>query len=74
MSRKPVTLTLSAAEAAVYDSRDDQAGAELRAEFDCRAVEIIDAGDVSSVTVNHPAGFVAWHYDVSELRANGGVL
>ena len=74
MNRKPVTYILSAAEAAVYDSRDDQAGAELRATIDCRAVEIIDAGGVSSVTVNHPDGFTVWHYDVSDLRANGGAL
>ena len=74
MNRKPVTYILSAAEAAVYDSRDDQAGAELRATIDERAAAIIDAGNVSSVTVNHPDGFVAWHYDVSDLRANGGTL
>jgi len=74
MSQKPDTLTLSAAEAAVYDSRDDQAGAELRATIDCRAVEIIGAGDVSSVTVNHPDGFTVWHYEVSDLRSNGGTL
>ena len=63
MSRKPVTLTLSADEAAVYDSRDDQAGAELRATIDERAAALIDAGDVSSVTVHHPDGFVAWYYE-----------
>jgi predicted RNA-binding Zn ribbon-like protein len=74
MDRKPLAIRLTADEAAVYDSRDDQAGAELRAEFDCRAAEIIDAGDVSSVTVHHPDGFVAWYYDRSDLRANGGVL
>jgi hypothetical protein len=63
MERKPVIYILSAAEAAVYDSRDDQAGAELRATIDCRAAEIIGAGDVSSVTVNHPDGFTAWYYE-----------
>jgi hypothetical protein len=63
MDRKPVCIRLTAAEAAVYDSRDDQAGAELRATIDDRAIAIIDAGDVSSVTVNHPAGFTAWYYE-----------
>ena len=63
MDRKPVSIRLTADEAAVYDSRDDQAGAELRATIDCRAAEIIDAGDVSSVTVNHPEGFTAWYYE-----------
>ena len=63
MERKPVCIRLTAEEAAVYDSRDDQAGAELRATIDCRAREIIDAGDVSSVTVVHPAGFTAWYYE-----------
>lgn len=63
MDRKPVTYTLSAAEAAVYDSRDDRAGAELRATIDERAALIIDAGNVSSVTVNHPDGFTAWYYE-----------
>ena len=63
MDRKPITYILSAAEAAVYDSRDDQAGAELRATIDERAVAIIDRGNVSSVTVNHPAGFTAWYYE-----------
>ena len=68
------TILLTPAESAVYDSRDDQAGAELRNEIDCRAREIIDAGDVSSVTVVHPAGFTAWCYGVDDLRANGGTL
>ena len=63
MDRKPVTYILSAAEAAVYDSRDDQAGAELRAAIDERATAIIDRGNVSSVTVNHPDGFTAWYYE-----------
>jgi len=63
MDRKPVTIRLTADEAAVYDSRDDRAGAELRATIDCRAIEIIGAGDVSSVTVYHPDGFTAWYYE-----------
>jgi hypothetical protein len=63
MDRKPVTIRLTPGEAAIYDSRDDQAGAELRNEIDCRAIEIIGAGDVSSVTVNHPDGFTAWYYE-----------
>ena len=63
MDRKPVTYILSAAEAAVYDSRDDQAGAELRATIDERAAALIDAGDVSSVTVHHPDGFTTWYYE-----------
>ena len=74
MDRKPVTIRLTAIEAAIYDSRDDQAGAELRATIDCRAAEIIDRGNVSSVTVNHPDGFVVWHYSVGDLRRNGGTL
>jgi hypothetical protein len=63
MDRQPVTIRLRADEAAVYDSRDDQAGAELRANIDARAVEIIDAGNVSSVAVYHPDGFTAWYYE-----------
>jgi hypothetical protein len=72
MDRKPVTIRLTADEAAVYDSRDDQAGAELRATIDARAVKIIDAGDVSSVTVNHAAGFVAWYYEAPSPTAIDG--
>lgn len=72
MDRKPVTLTLSADEAAVYDSRDDAAGAELRATIDARAAEIIGAGDVSSVTVYHPAGFTAWYYEAPSPTAIDG--
>jgi hypothetical protein len=74
MDRKPVTIRLTADEAAVYDSRDDQAGAELRNEIDCRAAEIIDAGDTLSVSVYHPSGYVVWHYGVGDLRVNGGTL
>lgn len=63
MDRKPVTIRLTVDEAAVYDSRDDQAGAELRANIDERAAAIIYAGDVSAVTVYHPDGFVVWYYE-----------
>jgi len=74
MDRKPVTIRLTANEADVYDSRDDQAGAELRATIDCRAIDILRAGDTLSVSVYHPDGFVAWHYGVGDLRANWGTL
>ena len=72
MDRKPVTIRLTSDEAALYDSRDDQAGAELRATVDERAAAIIGAGNVSSVTVNHPAGFCAWYYEAPSSFAIDG--
>ena len=57
------TIRLTADEAAVYDSRDDQAGVELRATIDTRAIDILRAGDTLSVSVYHPNGFVAWYYE-----------
>jgi len=68
------TILLTPAESAVYDSRDDQAGADLRHDIDARAIDILRAGDTISVSVCHPDGFVAWHYGVGDLRANGGTL
>jgi hypothetical protein len=61
MNRKPITIRLSTTEAAIYDSRDDVRTAELRRDVDARAHEILDAGDVSSVTFLHPQGFVAFY-------------
>ena len=46
--------------------------ATVTATIDARASEIIDAGDVSSVTVYHPSGFVAWYYEAPSLTAIDG--
>jgi hypothetical protein len=63
MDRKPVSLHLDQLEALLYDHGGDDRKADLRRDIDTRAREIIDAGGVSSVTVYHPAGFVAWYYE-----------
>jgi len=72
MDRKPVTLTLTDTEAVVYDNGGDDRKAELRAAIDTRVRKIIDAGDVSSVTVYHPSGFVAWYYEAPSPTAIDG--
>lgn len=62
MERKPVTLRLTDEEANTFD-RGGLHKTELRSEYDNRAIVILDGGDVSSVTVTHPAGYVAWYYE-----------
>lgn len=59
MDRKPITLTLTPTETAVYDSRDRVAVDALRNDIETRARATVAAGGVSSVSVYHPAGFVA---------------
>jgi hypothetical protein len=63
MDRKPVSLRFDEPEALIYDCGGDGDKRALAKSFDARAREIIDAGSVSSVTVYHPAGFVAWYYE-----------
>lgn len=69
-----LTLTLAPDEAVTYLAGDDIAGLDLRKTYDAHAVDLLALADVGSVTVVHPDGFVAWHYDSSDLRANGGTL
>ena len=59
MERLPVKFVLSPTETAVYDSRDRAAVDSLRNDIETRARATIAAGGVSSVSVYHPAGFVA---------------
>jgi hypothetical protein len=57
----------------VYDGGDDISGRELSDNLEARAREILAAG-ARQVEIVHPAGFVAWVYDFSDLRTNGGGL
>ena len=66
-------IRLTPDEAAVYDSGDDIAGRELSDDLEARARETLAAG-ARQVEIVHPDGFVAWVYDLSDLRANGGTI
>jgi hypothetical protein len=68
------TIRLTPEEEIVLDSSDAVAGCDLRREIDARAGDLLRAGDTLSASVYHSAGYVVWHYDLSDLRANGGTL
>lgn len=63
MDRKPVTLTLSAAEAVVYDNGGDDTRHDMAREYAATVRDLFAAGDVSWLEVMHPDGFTVWFYD-----------
>ena len=72
MTRQPVSIRFDESDALIYDCGGDHEKHALARHFDCRAAEIISAGDVSSVTVYHTAGFVAWYYEAPSPTASDG--
>ena len=72
MDRKPVSIRFDESDALIYDCGGDHEKHALARHFDRRAAEIISAGDVSSVTVYHPSGFVAWYYEAPSPTAIDG--
>jgi hypothetical protein len=61
-----MAIRLTPDEAAVYDSGDDRTGRELARSLRVRAHDLLRNG-ATHVEIVHPAGFVAWVYDRSDL-------